>query len=301
MTTVIVGGGITGLFTAMQFDDSIVIEEKREKYRNSQASLWSIFPPLCGNHYDECIKAEEEYSKICKEHNIFYKKTHILRHAENRIGGKLLYKDEIKSIEPEVNLEEAEYFDNGFFVEGEDLINSLSLGVNLKNTRVTKINITNNFVESIVLDNNERLKGDFYIITASYLLQNLLQNFITLQPYKGHLILANTKNTLNGILIVNDRIAVQGKKLYMNGDSTNTQSLDIDYNQISKTINTFKNIIDFSTSNLEIRVGFRSVNSTGEPVLLNPYKNLIIVGGYKFGFALAPILAKKVKELTRKL
>ncbi|AWR96536.1 FAD-dependent oxidoreductase [Acidianus sulfidivorans JP7] len=300
MTTIVVGGGITGLLTSLKFNDSVIIESKKT-YRNSYASLWSVFPPLCGNHYDECLQAETEYLNFCKDYDIICKKAHILRKAENKIGGKILSREEIKDLEPDINLEEAEYFDNGLFVEGEDLINKLSSEANIRYSNVTKINISNDTVSSIALSNGEEIKGDFYIFTASYLLQNLLQNFVTFKPYKGHLIIANTKYNLRGILIVNDRIAISGKRLYMNGDSTNTSTTDIDYTQISKTINTFKDIIDFDTTNLEIRVGFRSVSENGEPVLLNPYKNLIIVGGYKFGFALAPVLAKKVKELIKKL
>lgn len=299
MSIIVIGGGITGLLVARQFSDSIVVESKI-KNRNSYASLWNIFPPLCGNRYKDCIEAENEYLFLCKKFGILCKKTHILRKAQNKIGGKIIYRNEIKGLEPYVNLDEAEYFDNGFFIEGEDLIKNLTNEVNVIKGKALKFNISSDYIEGVVLDNNQVLKGDFYIVTASYLLNDLIGNFIKLQPFKGHLIISPSRANLNGILIINDRIAVEGNRLYMNGDSTNDSSPEINYEQVLKTISTFKEVLNFDIREIEIRVGFRSVSSSGEPVLVKPYKNLILVGGYRFGFAIAPNLSKKVKELISK-
>ncbi|TRM84650.1 FAD-binding oxidoreductase, partial [Sulfolobus sp. E3] len=122
---------------------------------------------------------------------------------------------------------------------------------------------------------------------------------IEILPYKGHLIISNKKIGLNGILIVNDRIAVEGKNLYLNGDSKLDNSIDVNYEEIYRTINEIGKIIRVDTSALEIRVGFRSVSKDGEPIVRNIFSNAILVTGYRFGFALAPILAHKAIDLIK--
>jgi hypothetical protein len=85
--------------------------------------------------------------------------------------------------------------------------------------------------------------------------------------------------------------------MYLNGDSKQDSSMDIDFEEVKKTISTFRELIN--KSNLEIRVGFRSVSENNEPVIIKPFKNLMIVGGYRFGYAIAPYLAEKVKEMLK--
>ncbi|MEM1629166.1 MAG: FAD-dependent oxidoreductase [Saccharolobus sp.] len=299
---IIVGSGISGLLTALMYSgDSIILEKEKEVGKNSKASLWSILPPLCGAHKEECEQAIKLYEEICEKYGIYCKKTHILRVANNRLGGKIIDKKEIKSFELQLNLEEAELFDNGFFVEGEELINSISTDLNIETmSQVINIRVENNEVKYLET-NRGIVKGDFYILATGYLTSNLLSKIglnLTITPYKGHLIIMR-KVGLNGILIVNDRIAVEGKNLYLNGDSSPTSSSEVEYNEISKTINEIGKVLKVDTTNFEVRVGFRSVSSDGEPIIRKIYSNMIVVTGYKFGFALAPIFAKRVIEMIK--
>ncbi|MFP3164595.1 MAG: FAD-dependent oxidoreductase [Acidianus sp.] len=296
MVNIIIGGGITGLFTAVKISDAMIIDEK-ENLRNSNASLWSIIPPLCGKYFNECLKGEDDYVKIANEYGIYFRKTFLLRKSEKPLGGgKMMDKKEIKEIEPSIDLEYAEYFDNSLFIDGDELLQKIGKEFPFLHAKVTKIDVKDNYVESIETSAGV-LKGENYIITASYLLSDLIGNYVKLTPFKGHLIIAEPYKKLNGIVVIGDRIAVQGKKMYLNGDSKQDSSMDIDFEEVKKTISTFSELIN--KSNLEIRVGFRSVSENNEPVIIKPFKNLMIVGGYRFGYAIAPYLAEKVKEMLK--
>ncbi len=300
---VVVGGGITGLMIGLLYSgDSIILEKEKKIANNSRASLWSIMPPLCGSHKQECEKAITFYSEICEKYGIYCKKTHILRLAQNKIGGKILDRKEIKGLEPILNIDEAEYFNNAFFIEGEELFNLVSTDLHLEmGCEVLDAKVENNEIKYLIT-NKGNVKGEHYIFTTGYLSSKILHKLgidMEILTYKGHLIISNKKIGLNGILIVNDRIAVEGKNLYLNGDSKLDSSIDINYEEIYRTINEIGKIIRVDTSALEIRVGFRSVSKDGEPIVRNIFSNALLVTGYRFGFALAPILARKAIDLIK--
>lgn len=299
---VIVGSGITGLLTALTYNgDSIILEKEKEVARNSKASLWSIFPPLCGNHRSECEEAIKLYEDICSKYGIYCKRANILRISNNKLGGKIIDRKEIRSLEPQLQIDEAEFFDNGFFVEGDELFSSLSSEFNIElNSEVIDIKVINNEVKTLITNKGE-IKGDFYVLATGYLTSKLITRLgvnLEIIPYKGHLLITR-KVGLNNILIVNDRIAVEGRSLYLNGDSKLNSSTNIDYDEVSKTISEISKILKIDTTNIEIRVGFRSVSKDGEPIVKRIYSNMILVTGYRFGFAIAPILAKKVVEMMK--
>ncbi|BDC18317.1 FAD-dependent oxidoreductase [Acidianus sp. HS-5] len=293
MVNIIIGGGITGIFSAIKLSDVLIIDEK-ENFKNSNASLWSVIPPLCGKYFNECLKGEDDYTKLGNEYGIYYRRTFLLRKAEKPLGGKILDMKEIKEIEPSIDLDSAEYFDNALFVDGDEFLQRIGNEFPFLHARVSKINVKDNSVESIETTAGV-IKGENYIITASYLLSDIISNYVKLTPFKGHLIIAEPLKKLKGIVTIGDRIAVQGRKMYLNGDSKQSNSMSIDFEEVKKTISTFNNLIN--ESNLEVRVGFRSVSENGEPVLIKPFNNLIIVGGYRFGYAMAPYLSEKVKEM----
>ncbi|ACP34205.1 FAD dependent oxidoreductase [Sulfolobus islandicus L.S.2.15] len=297
---IIVGSGITGLITALKYSgDVIILEKNKIVANNSKASLWSIIPPLCSNHREDCEKGMRFYEEICEKYGIYCKKTHILRVSSKKIGGKIVDRKEIRGLEPQLNIEEAEFFENGLFVEGDELFSILETEFNIKsNSEVTDILVKDNEIKSLLTSKGE-VKGEFYIFATGYLTPKLFSKLgIEVNLFKGHLIITK-KTSLNGILIVNDRIAVEGKKLYLNGDSKQNSSMTIDYDEISKTINEIGRVLKIDTTNLEIRVGFRSVSKDREPIVKKIYSNAILITGYRFGFALAPVLAEKAIQMIK--
>ncbi|AAK42403.1 FAD-binding oxidoreductase [Saccharolobus solfataricus] len=297
---VIVGSGITGLITALKYGgDVIILEKNKIVAHNSKASLWSIIPPLCGNHREDCEKGIRFYEEICEKYGIYCKKTHVIRVSSKKLGGKIIDRKEIRSIEPQLDIEEAELFDAGLFVEGDELFNTLGTEFNVEsNSEVTDIIVRDNEIKSLITSKGE-IKGEFYIFATGYLTPKLFSKLgIEVNLFKGHLVITK-KTSLNGILIVNDRIAVEGKNLYLNGDSKPNSSSAVDYDEISKTINEIANVLKIDTNNLEIRVGFRSVSKDGEPIVKKIYSNGILITGHRFGFALAPILAEKAIQMIK--
>ncbi|NON63603.1 FAD-dependent oxidoreductase [Acidianus sp. RZ1] len=296
MSTVIVGGGITGLLLSYSLSDSLVVDFKGPK--NSMASLWTIIPPLCGDLFGDCLRSEEIYSTLCNKLGVNFKKVNVIRSSEKKLGGKIIESKEIKELEPKVNLEYAELFDNGMFVEGPQIISSLTKDINMKKEMVKKIVFDNKSISYLETENG-KIRADQYIFTLGYGIYELIKGLynIDVNYFKGHLIITK-KIGLKGILIVNDRIAVEGDNLYLNGDSKPQQDQSIDYEEISKTLKTFSNVIGPITDKLEVKVGFRTVVPTG-PIVTRISDNAILVGGHKLGFALAPILVEKAISLLK--
>jgi len=288
----IIGGGITGLLAAYYIGgNNIVIDDHSD---NSKASLWSIIPPLCGKFYNECVDAEKYYDELCKNFNIYCKKTHVIRYSDNKIGGKEIDKTKLSKIEPNLNLDTAEYFDNGFFVEGNELIDRLSEKVNLTTTTVKELKISNNSIKSIITTSGEILAKNI-ILTPGYKSKFLLPD-LNVNLYKGHLLILN-KVGLNGILIYKDRIAVEGNNLYINGDSNNDNTKNINYEEVNRSLQKIGEVLPLDTHRLSIKVGFRTISNNGDPIVKKVFDNAILVTGYKFGFALAPILVSQIKDL----
>jgi glycine/D-amino acid oxidase-like deaminating enzyme len=289
---VIIGGGITGLLTAYYMGgNSIVIDDNSG---NSKASLWSIIPPLCGKFYNQCVEAEQYYDELCKNFNVYCKRTHIIRYADNKIGGREINKIELSKVEPNLNLDTAEYFDDGFFVEGNELIDKLSEKIKVTKATVKELKISNNSVKSIVTTSGEVLAKN--VILATGYKSKILLADTNINLYKGHLLVLN-KVGLNGILIYKDRIAVEGNNLYINGDSNRDSNADINYKEVNETLKKIGEVLPIDTHNFSIKVGFRTVSNDGDPIVKKIYDNVILVTGYKFGFALAPILVNQIKNL----
>ncbi|WP_338603890.1 FAD-dependent oxidoreductase [Sulfolobus tengchongensis] len=297
---IVVGSGITGLLTAMMYSGDVLILEKDKNIGfNSKASLWSIIPPLCGSHEEDCEKSIRFYQDICEKYGIYCKKTHILRISNTKLGGKIIDKNEIKRLEPQLEIQEAEFFNNGFFVEGEELFDLLSTEFNIDTKcEVNDIVVRDNEIKYLITNKGE-IKGEFYIFATGFLTPKLFSKLgIEVNLYKGHLIITR-KTGLNGILIVNNRIAVEGRNLYLDGDSKPSMSPDIDYSEVSNTINEIGKVLKIDTSNFEIRVGFRSVSKDGEPIVKKVYSNAVLITGYRFGFALAPLLVEKALKMIK--
>ncbi len=289
----VIGGGITGLLLAYKFQREKVIVIDDSNSGNSRASLWSVMPPLCGEFYDYCLSAEKDYEKISTELGVTFKRTHILRKSEKSLNGKIIGRDEIKSLEPALDLEEAEYFDNGLFVEGEDLLNRLREEVNVVKAEVREVKKRGEVIESVLTSNGE-IRATSFAFTTGFKTSRLFPN-IQLHLYKGHL-LTTRKVGLKGILIYKDRIAVEGKRLYLNGDSVRDSSPDVNYLEVNKTMSVFSEVLNVDYHDFSVRVGFRTVSQDGKPILEKIGENALLITGYRFGFALAPVLAERARS-----
>lgn len=294
----IIGSGITSLLIARDFKGSYEIFEK-EKYiekLNSSASLWSIIPPLCGEYKQQCEDTISFYEKLGTELNIFNKRTYII--TDKDIGGKEISEKELRELEPDLRLKgNLKKIENGFFIEGDELIKKMisNSRVNLGN-KIAKLEVKDNEVKSIVNEKGEKYPVERLVIASGYWSKEFYPS-LSVQPYKGHLIITTTSYRLNGILFYKGKIVVKGKeKLYINGDAINDPSLHINYDIVKDHLTAVSEILPLS-DNIEIRVGIRSVSNDNKPILQQIYKNAVVVTGFRFGFALAPYLAEEVIKM----
>ncbi len=287
----VIGGGITGLWAGfMGGDNTIVLEKEKTIGKNSLSSLWSIMPPLCGDAEEECIEAEKDYEDICSNLGIFCKKTHILKLDSFTGKGRQIEKNEIRTFEPQITAEHAELFENGMFVEGNEFFTRMEDSLNIdKGVLVTKINSEGGLITSLETNKGE-IKAEKYIFATGYLTKELINLDVSL--LKGHLI-KTRRIGLNGIVIYKGRIAVEGRELYLNGDSTRTNDGSVNYDIINETVSILSNILRIDMQNFSVSTGFRTVSSDGKPLVKKIFENGVVITGFKFGFALAPILARQ--------
>lgn len=275
-------------------DNTVVLEKEKTVGSNSLSSLWSIMPPLCGDMEEECIRAEKDYQDICSDLGIFCKDTHILKLDGFTGKGRQIEKNEIRTFEPQINAEHAELFENGMFIEGNEFFTRMEDSLNIdKGTVVTKVNSEGNFIKSLETNKGE-IKAEKYIFATGYLTKALLDLDVSL--FKGHLI-KTRRIGLNGIVIYKGRIAVEGRELYLNGDSTKTDDTSVNYESVNETISIFSSILRIDVQNLTVSTGFRTVSSDGRPLVRKVFENGVAITGFKFGFALAPVLAREGVKL----
>ncbi len=286
----VVGGGVTGLWSAfMGGEDSILIEADKELGKNSLSSLWTIIPPLCGDLKEGCITSEKDYEDLCFDLGIFCKKVHILMLNNFSGSGKIIEKSEIKTFEPQLNAERAEFFENGMFVEGSEFFTRMEDILNVeKGVEVTKINLDGNSVKSLETNKGEII-AEKYVFATGYLTQRLINVDVSL--YKGHLI-KTRRVGLNGILIYKGRIAVEGIDLYLNGDSVKTTDPSVNYDVVNETMSIISEVLPATPANLSVHTGFRTVSNSGKPIVERIFDNAVLITGHRFGFALAPFLTR---------
>ncbi|EWG07508.1 MAG: FAD dependent oxidoreductase [Candidatus Aramenus sulfurataquae] len=289
----VIGGGVTGLLLANRFQHEKVVLIDDGDSKNSKASLWSVMPPLCGDLYDDCISAEKAYEELCERLGVPFRRVHIIRKPEKGLNGKKISREDIRALEPSIDLDEAEYFDNGLFVEGEDLLMKLRENLNVVKAEVVEVVRKGNRVESVLTTKGE-IKASNFAFTTGFKTSSLFPE-IPLQLYKGHLI-TTRKVGLRGILIYKDRIAVEGRYLYLNGDSVKDTSKEVNYEEVNRTLRTLSEVLSVDTQDISVRVGFRTVSQDGRPIVRKVAENALLVTGYRFGFALAPVLVERARS-----
>jgi len=294
----IIGAGIIGLLTAKLFKGETEIFEEKPKisHVNSNASLWTIIPPLCGNYLNECGEAISFYENLGKKYGIYYKKTYSL--TDKELVGTEISEDEIRELEPNIRINsKLRKIEKSMFIEGEELIEKIASEVKINfGKRIVKLGVLNNEVKYIETESGERIDVERVIIAAGYWTNELVP--LNLSPFKGHLVITKSPYELSGIIFYKGKIIVKGKEnVYINGDSINDSSLTINYDVVKDHIALTSQIFPISTSDLKIRVGIRSVSNNGEPIVKQIYKNAIVITGYRFGFALAPYMVNKALKM----
>ena len=294
----IIGAGITGLLTAKLFKGKAEIFEEKLKINqvNSNASLWTIIPPLCGNYLNECEEAISFYENLGNEYGIYYKKTYTL--TDKELGGTEISEDKVRELEPDIRINsKLRKIEKTMFIEGEELIEKLASEVKINyGKRIIKMEVSNNEVKYIETESGERINVERLIIATGYWTNELIP--LNLSPFKGHLVITKSPYKLSGIIFYKGKIIVKGKEnVYINGDSISDSSLVINYDIVKDHIAVTSQILPISTSDLKIRVGIRSVSSDGEPIVKQIYKNAVVITGYRFGFALAPYMVNKALKM----
>ena len=294
----IIGAGITGLLVAKLFKGKNEIFEEKLKIDqvNSNASLWTIIPPLCGNYLNECEEAISFYEDLSRKYNVYYKKTYTL--TDKELSKREVSESEIRELEPNIRIDsKLRKIEKSMFIEGDELITKMASELNIHfGKKVTKLGVSNNEVKYIETESGERINVERLIIAAGYWTNNLVP--LDLSPFKGHLVIAKTPYDLSGIIFYKGKIIVKGKKnLYINADSVKDPSLSINYDIVKDHIAVTSQILPIVASDIKIKVGIRSVSNDGEPIVKQIYKNTVVITGYRFGFALAPYMVNKALKI----
>ncbi|MFP3225834.1 MAG: FAD-dependent oxidoreductase [Sulfolobaceae archaeon] len=290
---IIIGSGITGLLVKEKIPDSVIYEkEKRIEKLNSMASLWTIIPPLCGQFINECINGIEYYKNLAKKYSVYFKEAQV-------INDKGLGKEkEISDIEPYLKINIAFVYENGLFVNGESLIKKMineqvKLGI-----KVNKLVIEKDEVKEVVLSNGERKSVSYMVLTTGYLTKELIGS-INYELIKGHLVkIPLGEFKLRNIIFLKGKIAVADDKcLFINGDALKDEKYNIDFEVVKDHLNFISSTFPINPDSISVRVGFRAVSKDGNPIVIKPYKNAVLITGYRFGFALAPVLVDQALKL----
>ena len=294
----IIGAGIVGLLAAKLFKGKAEIFEEKTKIEqlNSNASLWTIIPPLCGNYLNECEEAISFYEDLGKKYNVYHKRTYTL--TDKELGGTEVSESEIRELEPNLRITtKLRKIEKTMFIEGEELIAKIASELDIHfGKKIAKLGASNNEVKYIETDSGERINVERLIIAAGYWTNNLVP--LDLSPFKGHLVIAKSPYDLTGIIFYKGKIVVKGKEnVYINADSEKDSSLSINYDIVKDHITVTSQIFPISTSNIKIRVGIRSVSGDGEPIIKQIYKNAVVITGYRFGFALAPYMVNRALKI----
>ncbi|BCS92939.1 D-amino acid dehydrogenase [Metallosphaera sp. J1] len=286
---VVVGGGITGLLVSHILGDDVTVVDRDVPPRNSMSSLWNVMPPLCGDLRKECEESAQEYVKLSEELGVRVFWKDIIRVPPK--GDRVLTSRETAEIEPCLH-HESEVLGKGLHVNGEDLLKKLNSVV--KRVRVTSLEVEGNSVTGLKTDEG-MIRADVYVLAVGNDPEGILSN-LRVSSYKGHIVKTSPLGIRN-ILMLEDRLGVEGDSYaLLNGDSYPSSNPGVEMNQVERTIEVFRRYTGKVIHPLEIRVGFRAVTAES-PLIKKIYDNAIVATGHRFGWAMAPILARKVKSL----
>ncbi|AWR98920.1 NAD(P)/FAD-dependent oxidoreductase [Metallosphaera hakonensis] len=289
---IVIGGGITGLLVSYYLGGSPTVIEMNSTPKNSLNSLWTVIPPLCGELREICDSSAREYQALGSELGTRTSWKEVIRVPPR--GDKILSKKETKEIEPMLEVE-SEVLGKALHIHGEALLNRL--GRNVLREKVVGLSVEKDEVIGLKTDRGS-IKGDIYIFAIGSDEQGLFRDLVEIKSYKGHVVVSPPLGIRN-VLILDDRLGVEGfDYALLNGDSYISNDPQVEMEQVEKTLQVFTKYLKRQIEPKEIRVGFRSVSKTGLPIADKIFENAVLVTGYRFGWALAPYLAKEAIKLA---
>ncbi len=293
----IVGAGITGLLTAYLYGGPVTLVDMGKGRTNSHNSLWTVIPNLCGDLRGECESSMKYYGIMCEKFKVHCSLKAVIRVPPR--GGETLDSQEVGKLEPLLRGHDGELVGEGLFIQGDDFLNALMERIDGKFVRARVVGLLREEgVVSGVKTDRGRIWGSHVILTLGHDPLNLLGNFgINVRPLKGHVVEAG-KLGMRNILMLEDRLGVEGpESALLNGDSQESSDPSVNNSQVERTVQVFKKYLRVTLEVREVRVGFRAVSPDGRPLLMRPLSNVAIATGFRFGWALAPHLARETLKV----
>ena len=267
-----------------------------------------------GFHYDQ-----KGLLMLCKHEKSLEKENEVVRLAvANGLDAKMLNKQEIKKIEPNINVDSigAAYFGCDHHTTPGELIEALKKFIKQKgvkcfvNTEIKDYNIANNKIDSISVS-NQILKFDEYILSAGTWTSQICKKLgidILLQAGKGYSVNSKSDTGIScPAILVEAKCAVTP----MNGFTRFSGTMEISSvnNRIRKnrvdaicnSVESFYPSIKVSSSEREnARFGFRPISADGVPYIgrTNKLDNVIIATGHgMMGWSMSTGTGKIISEI----
>ena len=267
-----------------------------------------------GFHYDH-----KGLLMLCKHEKSLEKENEVVRLAvANGLDAKMLNKQEIKKIEPNINVDSigAAYFGCDHHTTPGELIEALKKFIKQKgvkcftNTEIKDYNIANNKIDSISVS-NQILKFDEYILSAGTWTSQICKKLgidILLQAGKGYSVNSKSDTGIScPAILVEAKCAVTP----MNGFTRFSGTMEISSvnNRIRKnrvdaicnSVESFYPSIKVSSSEREnARFGFRPISADGVPYIgrTNKLDNVIIATGHgMMGWSMSTGTGKIISEI----
>ena len=267
-----------------------------------------------GFHYDQ-----KGLLMLCKHEKSLEKENEVVRLAvANGLDAKMLNKQEIKKIEPNINVDSigAAYFGCDHHTTPGELIEALKKFIKQKgvkcfaNTEIKDYNIANNKIDSISVS-NQILKFDEYILSAGTWTSQICKKLgidILLQAGKGYSVNSKSDTGIScPAILVEAKCAVTP----MNGFTRFSGTMEISSvnNRIRKnrvdaicnSVESFYPSIKVSNSEREnAGFGFRPISADGVPYIgrTNKLDNVIIATGHgMMGWSMSTGTGKIISEI----
>ena len=267
-----------------------------------------------GFHYDQ-----KGLLMLCKHEKSLEKENEVVRLAvANGLDAKMLNKQEIEKIEPNINIDSigAAYFGCDHHTTPSELIEALKKFIKkngvkcFTNTEIKDYNIANNKIDSISVS-NQILKFDEYILSAGTWTSQICKKLgidILLQAGKGYSVNSKSDTGIScPAILVEAKCAVTP----MNGFTRFSGTMEISSvnNRIRKnrvdaicnSVESFYPSIKVSSSEREnARFGFRPISADGVPYIgrTNKLDNVIIATGHgMMGWSMSTGTGKIISEI----
>ncbi|BCU69242.1 FAD-dependent oxidoreductase [Stygiolobus caldivivus] len=302
--TIIVGSGIVGAIAKekmLEKGHEVKVIDKEGSFNklNSNQSVWTVIPPLCGDLLEKCLHSIKYYIKLCEKYNVKFKRTGII--SDKEIGKRISY-DDAKKIESEVSFPSNTmlyYYEEGLFIDGRDLLRKINSKI--IQGEVIAFKKESGKITELELSSGERVSVEGNVIFAPGYMTHKLFNIPDLEIYKGHLVISRSSFNLNTIIFYKGKIFLRDNSgnVLISSDTEKSSDGRINYEKVIDALNVVSSIYPLSNT-LSISVGFRTASSRRKYVLEKVADNAVLVTGYRFGLAMTPfIIDEAISYLPR--